>query len=195
MAASYRTHRRKRRHKFATEANISLALLAFWLTVLLMRKPALAGFAFLVLNLPAGAQQMLGHDNLNSLSNGQLEFPALTLANTQPFFFPSTFNWIDPASAEFLPSLPSVATTRSTAAATRLPDSSKEFVDVTERNLLDSVHGEVGMLYGHSIGKFDREVEAGYIVGGVGDDKLQISVGGMYEHWSSSTAHFGRSSP
>jgi hypothetical protein len=158
-----------------------------------VRKSALVfGFAFLLLCLPASGQQTVSHDSLNSLSNAQLEFSALTLANAQPFFFPSTFNWIDPASAEFLLPLPSVAAPRTTTAATRLADSSKEFVDVTQRNPLDSVHGEVGVLYGHSTGKFGGDVEAGYIVGGVGDDKLQINVGASYEHWSGRLPRFWR---
>jgi len=172
---------------------ISLAATAFWPRILLMRKPALAaGFAFLLLCLPLSAQQTFRGDSLNSLNDGQLEFPVLTLANAQPFSFPSTLGWIEPAPAAFLPSLPAVAAQRSPAAAARLPDSSKEGVDVAERNLLDYTHGEIGLLYGHSTGKFDRDVEAGYIFGQVGGDRLQITVGATYERWSGRVPRFGR---
>jgi hypothetical protein len=148
-------------------------------------------FAFLLLCLALFAQETLSGDSLTSLVRGELQVPALTLGNAQPFSFPSTLNWIEPAPA-FLPALPVPADPRATAAAARVPESSKRVVDLTSGNFLDSVHGEIGVLYGHSIGKFDREVEAGYIFGEVGNDKLQISVGGTYEHWSGRVPRFGR---
>jgi hypothetical protein len=148
--------------------------------------------AFLSVCFLASAQQNLGGDNLKSLAHGQLEIPALSLANAQPFSFPSTLGWIDATPSDFLPAFTPASLQTSTAAAARFSDSSKQAVDLPKNNLLDSVHGEVGILYGHSIGKFDRDMEAGYIFGQVGDDKLQISVGGMYEHWSGKTPRFGR---
>jgi hypothetical protein len=167
--------------------------MAFWPRVLLVRKPALAaGFVFLLLCLPVFAQETSSGDSLASLVSGQLQVPALSLANAQPFSFPSTLGWIDLAAADFLPALPAAAAPRTSAAAPRVPDSSKEVVDVMARNFLDSVHGEVGVLYGHSIGKFDRDVEAGYILGEVGDDKLQISLGAFYEHSSGRVPRLGR---
>ena len=41
--------------------------------------------------------------------------------------------------------------------------------------------GEVGFLYGHSSGKFGGDLFQSYLVGGVGNDKFQISVGASYE--------------
>jgi hypothetical protein len=41
--------------------------------------------------------------------------------------------------------------------------------------------GEVGVFYGRSSGKFGREDFGSYIVGGVGNDKFQITVGVSYE--------------
>jgi hypothetical protein len=41
--------------------------------------------------------------------------------------------------------------------------------------------GEVGAFYGRSSGKFGREDFGSYIVGGVGNDKFQITVGASYE--------------
>ncbi len=41
--------------------------------------------------------------------------------------------------------------------------------------------GEVGVFYGRSSGKFGREDFGSYIVGGVGNDKFQITVGASYE--------------
>ena len=43
---------------------------------------------------------------------------------------------------------------------------------------------------GTSVGsKYSREVEQGYILGEIGNDKYQINVGAFYEH---SSAHFPR---
>lgn len=158
-----------------------------------MRKPALAaGFAFLLFCLVTTAQEAVAGTSLESLNSSQPQFSALSFANAQPFSFPSTLSWIDAAPAEFLPPLPPTATQRTIASAGRLPDSSKEVVDLANRNLLDYAHGEISVLYGHSIGKFDRDVEAGYILGQIGDDKFQINVGASYERWSGRVPRFGR---
>jgi hypothetical protein len=44
--------------------------------------------------------------------------------------------------------------------------------------------GEVGVFYGRSSGKFGRDDFGSYIVGGVGNDKFQITVGASYEESS-----------
>ncbi len=41
--------------------------------------------------------------------------------------------------------------------------------------------GEIGFLYGHSTGKYGGDVKQGYFIGEVGDDNVQITVGGSYE--------------
>ena len=70
-------------------------------------------------------------------------------------------------------------------------DTSKEAVAV-RRPFFDYAGGEVGFMFGKSSGKFGREVEAGYILGEVGNDKLQISAGASYEHSSGRVQRFGR---
>jgi hypothetical protein len=40
--------------------------------------------------------------------------------------------------------------------------------------------GEVGVFYGRSTGKFEREIMETYFLGTVGNDKFQITVGGAY---------------
>jgi hypothetical protein len=44
--------------------------------------------------------------------------------------------------------------------------------------------GEVGFLYGRSSGKFGGDVMQTYMVGEVGNDKFQITVGASYEESS-----------
>jgi hypothetical protein len=40
--------------------------------------------------------------------------------------------------------------------------------------------GEVGVFYGRSSGKFEREIMETYFLGQIGNDKFQITVGGAY---------------
>jgi len=46
------------------------------------------------------------------------------------------------------------------------------------------VTGEVGFAYGRATGKFGGDYKEAYILGTVGNDKLQISVGASYEDWN-----------
>jgi hypothetical protein len=44
--------------------------------------------------------------------------------------------------------------------------------------------GEVGFMYGHSSGKFGGDEFSSYIMGGVGNDKMQINVGASYQEFN-----------
>lgn len=46
------------------------------------------------------------------------------------------------------------------------------------------VTGEVGFAYGRATGKFGGDYKDAYILGTVGNDKLQITVGASYEDWN-----------
>ena len=52
--------------------------------------------------------------------------------------------------------------------------------------------GEIGFMYGHSSGKFGGDELTSYILGGVGNDKMQINVGASYQEFN---GHFSRSRP
>jgi hypothetical protein len=41
--------------------------------------------------------------------------------------------------------------------------------------------GEIGFLYGHQTGKYGGDLKQTYFIGTVGDDNVQITVGGSYE--------------
>ena len=147
-----------------------------------MTKRALSAVAgFLSLCLPLSAQQTDRPRMFSALNNSFLR-PSLTLSDGWPFSFSSAFNWMETTTPDFLPALPTTAPQRATSPAALPKDSSKEVVDVGRPNLLDYAHGEVGFLYGRSTGKFGREVEQGYIIGEVGDDKFHITVGAAYEN-------------
>jgi hypothetical protein len=50
--------------------------------------------------------------------------------------------------------------------------------------------GEIGFLYGHSIGKGSGDMTESYISGQVGNDHLQINAGASFENWSGQTSRF-----
>jgi hypothetical protein len=50
--------------------------------------------------------------------------------------------------------------------------------------------GEIGFLYGHSIGKGSGDMMESYIFGQVGNDHLQITAGASFENWSGQTSRF-----
>jgi hypothetical protein len=53
-------------------------------------------------------------------------------------------------------------------------------------------HGEVGLLYGRSTGKFGGDVKQGYMIGTVGDDKVQFTIGTSYQDWNVRNPRWGR---
>jgi hypothetical protein len=120
-----------------------------------------------------------------SLNKSAAEFPSLELSNAQYFFLATGLNWIEPA-PNFLPALPATPRRAAVAPAEDPKDSSKEAVDLARKDWIDYVHGEVGFLYGRSAGKFDREVEEGYVIGTVGNDHFSITAGASFENWSGS---------
>jgi hypothetical protein len=142
------------------------------------------------------AQQTDRPDVFSAMNNSFLRLPSLTLSDGGSFSFASAFNRMETTTPDFLPAFSMGSTTarpeKANAAATTSNNSSKEVVDVRRSNLLDHVSGEMGFLYGRSTGKFGGAVEAGYIIGEVGDDKFNISVGAAYEHSSGRFTRFGR---
>ena len=57
-----------------------------------------------------------------------------------------------------------------------------------EKASLSWTGGEVGFMYGHATGRFGGDQFTSYIMGGVGNDHLQINVGAGYEE-----THYSRS--
>src|ERR1700730_1242129 len=154
---------------------------------------------FLGLCLPLFAQQTERADFFRTLNSSDLPFSWLALSDTQAFSFsgavvpPLLLSWVETTSPVdvVLPTIIVKPPPGTTAYAARLDDSSKEVVDV-QRSHSYYAGGEMGALYGRSSGKFGREVEEGYIVGGVGDDKFNITVGAAWEHSNGRVPRFSR---
>jgi hypothetical protein len=160
-----------------------------------MTKRALPGvIGFLGLCLTLSAQQTGRPDVLRSLNSSPPRFPSLTLSNGGFFSFSSALSWVESA-PDFLPGLPEAAPPRPiavSAAAARARDSSKEVIDVQRTGLFDYAGGEVGFLYGRSMGKSGGDYKQAYIIGEVGDDKFHISAGAAYEESSWRVPRSGR---
>jgi hypothetical protein len=148
---------------------------------------AVAGFLSLCFSFVRAGDRAPGI--FSPLNDSLLRLPSLTLSDAQFFSFASAFNRMEPTTPDLLPAvaLPTTVPQHRVAyvpPGTDSKDSSKEASDVSRRNLLDYVHGEVGFLYGRSTGKFSGNTEQAYIIGDVGDDKFHITAGAAYENSS-----------
>jgi hypothetical protein len=147
----------------------------------MMKRALFAVAGFLSIGLPLFAQQT----DFGALNNSFLRLPSLTLSDGGSFSFASAFTRMETTTPDFLPALSMASTTerrqRATSSAGTAEDSSKEVADVGRTNS-GYAGGEIGVLFGRSSGKFGRDVEAGYILGEVGDDKFHISAGAYYEN-------------
>jgi hypothetical protein len=129
-------------------------------------------------------------DLLGALNGAYDNFPALTLSDDGLFSLSNTSARVEETSPDFLLALSAEMPTRARTMSTR--DSDDKAVKV-QPTVFDYIHGEVGVFYGTSTGgKFSREVEAGHILGEMGNDKTQISIGAFYEHSSGHIPRFGR---
>ena len=61
-----------------------------------------------------------------------------------------------------------------------------------EKASLTWTGGELGFFYGHSTGRFGGDEVGSYIMGGVGNEHLQINVGASYQEFN---GHVSRSRP
>jgi hypothetical protein len=84
------------------------------------------------------------------------------------------------------------AKTNSVSGPVMDPKDGKDYSSVEsmamEKASLNWTGGEVGFLYGHGSGKFGGDEFSSYIIGGVGNDHMQINVGAGYDE-----SHFSRS--
>jgi hypothetical protein len=117
--------------------------------------------------------------NLNTLSGVRYGYPTLTLLDGDSLSLTTAYTSIDPM-IDFLPAV-SADDAKTVRPAERTSAISDDKVLQVRKNF--EVHGEVGVLYGHSLdGRVSRELEQGYIFSEIGNDKTQISVGAFYQH-------------
>lgn len=134
-------------------------------------------------------QLVLYHPELLSMSNSPslLQNLALTDVIDNPYL-PAVgeFGWVDIVPSDIFPVVfvtPQKShTTNTKRVAQTDPKDAKDAPDelMTPVNSY-YVGGEVGFMYGHSSGKWGRDEFGSYIVGGVGDDKFNITVGASSE--------------
>ena len=125
--------------------------------------------------------------------------PVLNLLDGQRLPASSQMGWLEMAPLTLSPNA-SLGTTQvqQVNASARYRTGGKDFgTDAKDSpadmiSLRDSLYygGEVGFLYGHSTGKFGGDLFQTYMVGAVGNDNFQITVGTSYEEWSGRTTRF-----
>ena len=168
---------------------ISLALAECPFESWLVIKDALClAAASLALCLPVSAQQTYRSDLYSTVNNSFLRFPSLTLPDRSLFSFSSAFTRMETTTPDFLRTVTLSAPLAQRRIAYVAPvaySKDSPTSDVSRRNLFDYVHGEMGFLYGSSIGgPFSGDVEQGYIIGEAGDDKFHITAGAYFENSS-----------
>ena len=166
---------------------------------LMMKRGLLVVLGFLTLCLPVAAQQaitlgqlslyrpeILSTADCSTLLKG---LPMLTLLDPRDLPASSELGRMGMAPIDFASDM-----SYTVAEVDRIivrPDHSKDsgkdakdsLGEVTDLQPSSGVYsgGEVGFLYGHATGKFGGDLFETYMLGTVGDDKFQITVGASYE--------------
>jgi hypothetical protein len=105
----------------------------------------------------------------------------LTLFDGQRLPASSESGWTGMAPLEYFEDeLPSAAEVERANAA---PAAGKDLPSEMVNSPLSPIYygGEIGVFYGRSSGKFDREIMQTYFLGAVGNEKFQITVGAAYQ--------------
>jgi len=182
-----------------------------------MTKPVVVGVAvFLSLCFSLGAEQPARTLSLAQLSSlapqssrssflqpailSKLDDPLLTdgalgpttFSNRETFSLATTFNLLGTPTS-FLPTTMAMQAPGHTVPATYSKDKDSPDYPLDLRPGY-YVTGEVGFMYGRYTGKFGGDYKEAYILGQVGNDKLQITVGASYEdsNWNGKTFRLGR---
>ena len=126
-------------------------------------------------------------DVLRRLNSSYLRPSPLTLSAGPGFSLADAFGWLQPEPYDVVaPS--NKAERRRDAIAGRVVEPASKTFDL--RRVFDYAGGEVGFMYGKSTGRFGGEYTRAYIIGEVGNDKVQITAGASYEE---SNVRFPRS--
>jgi hypothetical protein len=132
-------------------------------------------------------------DSLSATNVEELRFSAVSLSDLQEYAPSDKTDWVDGRDIAFSP-LPQPAV-RASAPVRRMAmitnDPSKEMPANFPVQSRYHVSGEMGAAYGVSTGKYGAESETGYIVGTVGNDKVQITAGASYENTTFHVPRFG----
>ena len=134
-----------------------------------LRPSALGNPARLILSQPEFLSAMHGSAVTDDLM-------MLTLSVGQRLPASSELGWMGMPPLDYFQDAAEVE--KSNAAPVDGKDSPSEMVSSPLSPIYYS--GEIGVFYGRSSGKFDREIMQTYFLGQIGNDKFQITVGGAY---------------
>jgi hypothetical protein len=135
-------------------------------------------------------------ESLSAPNASELRFATVSFSDLQEYASSDRTDWIDGQQLAVapLPRVPVAAPIRRMALVSR--DGSKEVLGSASYPMSVQsryhVSGEMGALFGVSTGKYGATSEAGYIVGGVGNDKFEITAGASYENTTYRMPRYGR---
>ena len=115
--------------------------------------------------------------------------PVLTLIDGRPFASSTELKWMGLSALDVLPvAYLKAVDVHKVGASPRFGTEGPGGVVNLRTNPIYT-GGEMGVFYGRSTGKYGREDYSAYVVGGIGTDKFNITVGASYHE---STARFPR---
>ncbi len=143
--------------------------------------------ALLSMNQPAVQR---GRADMLSTLGTQTGLP-LTLADGKLFTFSNAFLGLEEPLIDFLPAIPEEeARTERPAKKVAAQEQPAEEVPLVRPKFFDHVSGEVGVLYGRSVGsKYSGDLKQGYIFGEMDNGQTVISAAAFYQE---SSVHFPR---
>jgi hypothetical protein len=182
----------------------------FWAENSLMKRATLVVLGVLGFYFSASAQDTPGTGPALTLSRSEISstagsslllhsLPVMTFVDGQRLPASSGMGWLGMAPLVLSPDAPfsgaQVQKVNVNAAyRTDGKDSGRDSKDSPGEMIssLDRLYygGEVGFLYGHSTGRFSGDLFETYMLGTVGNDKFQITVGTEYEDWSGHSPRF-----
>jgi len=179
-------------------AIISLAQNVFPLRFCRMKGSLLVALGVITVSVCAvGAAEVSSPlESLSAPNASDLRFATISFSDLQEYASSDRTDWIDGQQLAVapLPRLPVATPIRRMAQVSR--DGSKEVLDSSSYPMSVQsryhVSGEMGAMFGVTTGKYGGTTEAGYIVGGVGSDKFQITAGASYENSSFRVPRYGR---
>jgi hypothetical protein len=164
----------------------------------MIKRALLVVLSFFSLCFPLTAQQTLNAGSAFALYRPEIfstvdssvllqSLPVLALLNGQRLPVSSELGRMGRAPLNLFPDASlRVAEVQRIDAAPIYRTDAKDAPDEVMSSSLNPIYfgGEVGFLYGHSSGKFGGDVMQTYMLGEVGNDKFQITVGASYEESS-----------
>ena len=119
-------------------------------------------------------------------------FAALSLGDPERFSLTGPLNWMTAPDVFAGSPIAPGPSARRTSTPRSVSDYGNNKVADLQPRVFDYVSGEVGVLYGRSAGKHGGDFSEGYIIGEVGNDRIQFRAGASYQEWNGRGSRYSR---